>query len=102
MQRWRVVVRKAHLWLGLGLGGLFAVLGLSGSVLVFYEAVDAALHPEIRVRSTLPAPGWDSPVWDQALATVRARWPERRGAWRFEATGRPGPLAARYQPPGVG
>jgi len=102
MQRWRGVVRKAHLWLGLGLGGLFAVLGLSGSVLVFYEAVDAALHPEIRVLSTLPAPGWDSPVWDQALATVRARWPERRGAWRFEATGRPGPLAARYQPPGVG
>jgi uncharacterized iron-regulated membrane protein len=53
----------------------------------------------VRVATTLPAPGWDSPVWDQALATVRARWPERDGAWRFEATGEPGALPARYQPP---
>lgn len=102
MPRLRRFARRVHLWLGLSLGALFAVMGLTGSALVFYQEVDAWLHPEVRVSTSLPAPGWDSPVWDQALATVRTRWPERAGAWRFEATGESGALPARYQPPGVG
>lgn len=102
MQRLRSLVRRLHLWLGLSLGALFVLLGLTGSALVFYEAVDALLHPQIRVSSSAPAPGWDSPLWDQALATVRAQWPARSGAWRFEATGEAGAIPARYQPPGVG
>ena len=77
MPRLRRFVRRVHLWLGLSLGALFAVMGLTGSALVFYQEVDAWLHPEVRVSTSLPAPGWDSPVWDQALATVRTRWPER-------------------------
>ena len=100
MPRIRAFILKLHLWLGLGIGALFVLLGLTGSALVFYEGLDAALHPAIRVAATGPAPGWDSPVWDRALATVRSRWPERTGAWRFEASGEPGALAARYQPPG--
>lgn len=102
----RTVVRQLHLWLGLSVGALFVLLGLTGSLLVFYEAIDAQLNPQVQVASTLPAPGWESPVWDQALATVRARWPDRTGAWRFEATGeaagQAGALPARYQPPGAG
>ena len=43
MRRW---VRRLHLWLGLGLGLLFAVIGLTGSALVFYTGIDAVLHPE--------------------------------------------------------
>lgn len=99
MQRVRSFVRRLHLWLGLGVGALFVLLGLTGSLLVFYEGIDALLHPEIRVPATGPAPGWDSPLWDQALATVRARWPERTGNWRFEVTGQAGAIPARYQPP---
>lgn len=102
MSRLRLFVRWLHLWLGLGVGALFTLLGLTGSALVFYEDIDAWLHPEIRVETALPAPGWDSPVWDRALATVRERWPERHGAWRFEATGRAGAIAARHQAPGGG
>lgn len=102
MQCVRAFILKLHLWLGLSVGALFVLLGLTGSGLVFYEGLDAALHPEIRVAASGPAPGWDSPVWDGALATVRSRWPERTGAWRFEASGEPGALAARYQPPGGG
>lgn len=102
MPRLRTLIRTLHLWLGLTVGALFVVMGLTGSALVFYEGIDAALHPEIRVAATGPAPGWDSPVWDRALATVRARWPERTGAWRFEATGEPGAIAVRYQAPGAG
>ncbi|MEL0253840.1 MAG: PepSY-associated TM helix domain-containing protein [Novosphingobium sp.] len=96
MQRVRRFVRAAHLGLGLSVGTLFVVLGISGSLLVFYQEIDAAVHPEIQVTGPAEAPGWHSPVWDKALATVRREWPERTGAWRFEASGKPGPVAARY------
>lgn len=99
MQRARSIVRKVHLWLGLGLGALFALLGLTGSALVFYQEIDAALNPSVIAESPPPTPGWKSPVWGRALATVRSHWPQRNGAWRFESTGKPGVLAARYQPP---
>ncbi|NML93995.1 PepSY-associated TM helix domain-containing protein [Novosphingobium olei] len=99
MQRVRLIVRAAHLWLGLSFGALFVVLGISGALLVFYQEIDAALHPEINVTASGVVPGWNSPVWDTSLATVRRQWPERNGAWRFEVTGKPGPIAARYQPP---
>ena len=86
-------VRKLHLWLGLGLGGLFVLLGLTGSVLVFYPELDALLHPEIRVE------GEGQPDWDRALATVREAWPEKHGGWRFEVTDQPGAIPARYYNP---
>lgn len=102
MQRVRRLVCTAHLWLGLSLGALFVVLGVSGSLLVFYQEIDAAIHPEIRVAAPGAAPGWDSSIWDSSLATVRRQWPHREGAWRFEVTGEPGPVAARYVPPRTG
>lgn len=91
--RLRHLVRKAHLWLGLGLGGLFVLLGLTGSVLVFYPQLDALLHPEIRLEGTV------APDWDRALATVRAAYPDKDGPWRFEVTGKPGAIPARYYTP---
>lgn len=100
MPRLRTIIFKLHLWLGLSVGALFVLLGLTGSVLVFYQEVDALLHPQIRVASAQPAPGWDSALWDVGLRTVRRQWPDRLGAWRFEASGEPGPIALRYQPPG--
>ncbi|MBB4631675.1 PepSY-associated TM helix domain-containing protein [Sphingosinicella soli] len=92
-------LRQIHLWLGLSLGALFVVLGLTGSALVFYVEIDAALHRDVRADASLPAPGWDSPVWDQALATARAHRPDARGEWAFEVTGEGGPIPARYYPP---
>ncbi|MCL6252080.1 PepSY domain-containing protein [Altererythrobacter sp. KTW20L] len=91
--RLRRAVRKLHLWLGLGLGGLLVLLGLTGSVLVFYPELDALLHPEIRMEGTAP------PDWDRALETVRAEYPDKPGPWRFEVTGRPGAIPARYYNP---
>lgn len=95
--RARILVRRVHLWLGLGVGLLFALLGLTGSALVFYEAIDAALHPSVRLAPA-PAPSWDSPVWDRALATGRARWHDPGGKWTFEVTDAGGPIPARYYP----
>lgn len=97
----RRVARHIHLWLGLTVGLLFVLLGLTGSALVFYQEIDAALHPEIQVATHAPAPGWASPVWDRALATVRRQWPHDDGQWRFEVSDAPGPIAARYYPAGA-
>jgi uncharacterized iron-regulated membrane protein len=98
--RSREVARHVHLWLGLSLGLLFVLLGITGSALVFYQEIDAALHPEIRVSDSRPAPGWSSPLWDRALTTVRRQWPDDSGQWRFEAKDEAGPIAARYYPSG--
>lgn len=42
----RALWREIHLWLGLTLGVVGALLGLSGSLLVYDDAIDAWLHPQ--------------------------------------------------------
>ncbi|MFW2852507.1 PepSY-associated TM helix domain-containing protein [Sphingomonas sp. TX0543] len=96
--RTRILLRQVHLWLGLSLGGLFALLGATGSALVFYIEIDGALNPAIEERVSTAAPGWTSPVWDRALATGRARWHDPHGSWSLEATGQGGAIPARYYP----
>lgn len=99
MAPFRSLLRQVHLWLGLALGLPFLVLAFTGSALVFYVEIDALLNPAARTVSAGPAPDWNSPVWDQALRTARARWPEASGKWSFEVTGQAGPIPARYYPP---
>jgi uncharacterized iron-regulated membrane protein len=95
----RSILRQVHLWLGLGLGALFALIGLTGSALVFYIEIDQALNMPAVPENAAPAPGWQSPEWDRALATGRRHWPERAGDWSFEVTGGGGPIPARYYHP---
>ena len=40
-----------HLCIGLALGAVFALLGVTGSVLVFYPEIDRALNPELRAST---------------------------------------------------
>ncbi len=89
----RRTVRLAHLWLGLSVGALFVLLGLTGSALVFYPEIDALLNPEIAAGSDTP------PDWDAALRTVRAAYPDKAGPWHFEVTDAPGAIPARYYDP---
>jgi len=96
---WRIAVRRVHLWLGLSLGLLFVLLGLTGSALVFYVGIDEALHPVARSKALTPGPGWTSPVWDRALETARSRGFDPAGKWSFEVTGEGGAVPARYYPP---
>lgn len=49
-RRWH----RAHRWLGIGLGVWFALVGLTGSVLVFEDPIDAWLNPDLL---TTPARG---------------------------------------------
>ncbi len=94
-QRVRVVVRRLHLWLGLSVGLLFAVTGLTGSVLVFYPAIDRALHPGLaRVAGGVRPASWQA-VYD----ALRRDHPTRDGAWRIEVTPDGGPIPIRYYRP---
>lgn len=92
----RLAIRRIHLWFGLTVGLLFALLGLTGSALVFYTAIDGVLHPVVQAERSAPAPDWQSPIWDRALATGRTRWNNPGGKWTFEVTGEPGAIPARY------
>jgi uncharacterized iron-regulated membrane protein len=46
---------KLHLWLGLGLGFILALIGLTGSLLVFWQEIDHALNPALYQASTSTA-----------------------------------------------
>lgn len=85
-----------HLWPGLLLGLVFALLGLSGSLLCFYPELDLWLNPAQRVRTAAAAP----PVLQPAVERLQYRYPDYRGAWRLEmplAADRP--LNVRYYGP---
>ena len=90
----RRFVRQFHLAMGLTLGALFALVGLTGSALAFYPEIDALLHPQIQVAGPVGMPDWN-----RAYGTVRQAFPDKPGPWRFEATGEPGPIPARYYTP---
>ncbi|MCP3735483.1 PepSY domain-containing protein [Sphingomonas sp. RP10(2022)] len=94
-QRVRVAVRRVHLWLGLSVGLLFAIVGLTGSVLVFYPAIDTALHPGL---ARVPA-GARPESWQAVYDALRRDHPGRTGAWRIEVTPEGGPIPIRYYTP---
>lgn len=50
------------LWLGLALGGLFALVGVPGSALALYIEIDKALHPASELPGTDQGLAWSSPV----------------------------------------
>lgn len=89
----RRLVRRVHLWLGLSAGALLVLLGLTGSLLVFYPQIDALLHPQLQIVGKAP------PDYDRALATLRAEFPDKAGPWRLEVTGGQGAIPARYYNP---
>jgi uncharacterized iron-regulated membrane protein len=92
----RSFARLLHLWLGLSLGLLLALLSLTGAALVFYIEIDNALHPAPTARHASVA-DWASPVWDSVLATARREFPDA-GDWSFEANGMEGAIPARFYP----
>ncbi|KAF2989171.1 PepSY domain-containing protein [Methylocystis sp. MJC1] len=51
---WRKIWLKTHLWLGLALGLFLSVIGLTGSALVFFQEIDQALNPQLRIVAAPP------------------------------------------------
>jgi uncharacterized iron-regulated membrane protein len=71
---------KVHLYLALSLGGAFALLGLTGSFLVFYPEIDRGLNPELVNQSAVQSP----PTVQAWFDHLHTQFPERKGAWRVE------------------
>jgi len=65
-RRLRAALSWLHLWIGLGVGTVFAVIGLSGSVLVFHGDLLRWQHPQL-TDHTAVADG-------EVLARVLAKW----------------------------
>jgi len=85
-----------HLWLGLSVGCVFALLGLTGAILVFYVEIDQGLNPELAPTQPLTAPS----SYQAVLDALHRAHPDRHGAWRIEAPLEPGrPIMVRYYRP---
>lgn len=87
-----------HLYVGLTFGAVFALLGLTGSILVFYNDIDAFINPGIKV--TQPQSPSHSLSAQVILEKLNALHPERQEAWRIEMPlTSTSPVMARYYRP---
>lgn len=96
LQARRRVWLAVHRWLGLVFGAAFVLLGLTGSLLVFYTELDAVLNPRLAWR---PADGTVQ-HYEPVLRALQSAHPQREGSWRIELPpqGR-GVVTARYLRP---
>lgn len=87
---------KIHLYLALGGGFLFVLLGLSGSFSVYREELDELLNP----RLIIDEPKGEYLPLDRIMAAVRAAHPDRYGTWILEMPrSRHGTITAWYEKP---
>ena len=91
----RPLTHNAHKWIGLTLGLLFALLGLTGSLLVFYPELDRVLNPQRAVRTPTRITSFNGIV--EALQQAE---PARFDTWRIELPhSDETPITARYYKP---
>ena len=57
----------AHRWIGLAIGGFLLMSGLTGSLLSWNEALDAALYPALRATAAAGTPRLDPLVLRERL-----------------------------------
>lgn len=67
---------KIHLWLGLSFGAILALIGLTGSVLVFWHELDSAINPSLyqgRLASTDRKADLNE-IFNAAIQSAPAGW----------------------------
>jgi len=81
---------QIHLYLGLTLGAMFALIGLTGSLIVFWQPLDAALNPVLLKTGSACIESAYHPL-DTLLAAAQARIPAQGqlGSVSFPDTERP-------------
>ncbi|MDD1622264.1 MAG: PepSY domain-containing protein [Methylococcaceae bacterium] len=85
-----------HLYLGLWLGLLLSVAGLTGSLLVFYIELDEWLNPELAVNQS----SLDRQSYEMIFQSLLGAEPHRQHAWRLEIPEHPQRMiTARYYKP---
>lgn len=85
------VIRKIHLYLGLSVGLIFAMSGLTGSFLVFYPQIDDWMTPAVRAAASAARPA----SYESLYQTLLKARPDRRLHWRIEVPDAGGPIQAR-------
>jgi len=92
----RAIWLKVHLYLALGAGFFFALLGLTGSLSVYREELDALLNPQLVIEN----PQGTRQSLDKVMAAVRQAHPERYGSWTLEMPRSPhGMITVWYEKP---
>ncbi len=76
---------NVHIFLALGAGFIFAILGLTGSISVYREELDELLNPALVIEQ--PQGHYQS--LDTIMASVRAAHPNRYGEWTLEMPSSP-------------
>ncbi|WP_238527248.1 PepSY-associated TM helix domain-containing protein [Methylomonas methanica] len=91
-QQWLAV----HLYLGLSLGLLLSVIGITGSLLVFYLELDEVLNPELAIAE----PSAPRLPYQTIFNAIRQAEPDRPNGWRLEIPDNPRRvITARYYKP---
>ncbi|WP_446809920.1 PepSY-associated TM helix domain-containing protein [Methylomonas sp. 2BW1-5-20] len=86
----------AHLYLGLSLGLVIAVVGLTGSLLVFYIDLDEWLNPQLIISE----PSAQRLSYEDIFQALRRAEPARQRGWRLEIPDDPRrAITARYYKP---
>src|SRR5690554_372525 len=96
MKNARRIWLSIHLYLGLSIGALLVLLGLTGSILVFYLEIDQLLHPQLQ-PTTVP---YELPSQQAILDALQQAHPSRQDPWRIEQPLHADwPIMARYYTP---
>lgn len=76
---WRTWWVRAHLYLGLTVGAVLVVFGLTGSLLVFFQEIDEWMNPAL-LTVNVPSPGQDGyrPIGEILAAAEQAAAPGSR------------------------
>jgi uncharacterized iron-regulated membrane protein len=83
---------KVHLYLALTAGFFFALMGLTGSISVYREEIDALLNPQLVIEQ----PQGQYQSLDRIMAAVRQAHPDRYGAWTLEMPRSPHGMATAW------
>lgn len=94
--RSRIFFYKLHQHLGLWIGVLFVLLGITGSLLTFYPEIDAFITSGIKPTGQIIDKLSAQKIYD----VLRQEYPERKGSWRIELPmTKESAITARYYKP---
>ena len=96
--QWRKVWLGFHLYLGLSLGLVFVLAGLTGSLLVFYVELDEVINPQLQISVTQGQ--HQTQPYEAIFQAIQQAHPERNASWRLEIPrNNQAMLMARYYKP---
>ena len=92
------MIKLLHRWLGLTLGLLLVLAGLSGSLLVFNHEIDGALNPQLFHNRVPCAAPLDV---DGAIGALRSHWPQAKVSFVTMPAHDGGSYGMQFKAPGV-